>query len=319
MERTLRIPPSVAPDGIATVTALRAAGLSAGMIARRCRPGGPWQRLQPGVVMLGVGAPTRRQLQRAAIALAGPEAVITGVDALRCYGLELPLPRSVRLLLPNRQRLLPKEFVLVERTCRVPPPSVRAGLPYAPPARAAIDAARNTSDPAMLRTVLTLPIHHGLCTREDLVGELEAGNQRGSAAVRAALARFESAMATLLHARAHRLLRGAPLPPPRWNVTIYDRKRRAIGYADAWWDEVGLAWQLDAAQPESAPPAKGHLALTAAGVLVVRTPAEVLRESARTERARFEVIRALSSAFLSATRRPRPQLRGHCASMPAAA
>lgn len=319
MNRTLRIPADVAPDGIATVSALRAAGVSASMIARRCRPGGPWRRLQPGVVMLSPGTATRRQLQRAAVALAGPEAVISGADALRAHGVNLPAPRSIRLLVSNQRRLLPREFVIVERTTRMPAPVVRGGLPFAPPVRAAVDAARTASDPVWLRSALALTVHHGLCTREELHAELAEGNQRGSAAVRVALGHFESALATVLHSRAHRLLRDAPLPAPRWNVTVCDRRRRPIGYADAWWDEVGVAWQLDAGGPRRPVHPKGHLAMMAAGVIVVRTPSDVLDDAIGGELARAEVIRTLTSAFLSAARRPRPPLEGRCALMPDAA
>mgnify|MGYP006976814502 FL=1 len=102
--RTVSIPPEIAPDGVAPVTALLRAGISHSMITRRCRAGGPWRRLLPGVVMLANSEPTRKQLLRAAITYAGPRAVITGVDALNAYGVQLPAPHTVRLLVPVEQR-----------------------------------------------------------------------------------------------------------------------------------------------------------------------------------------------------------------------
>lgn len=314
--RTLKVPAAAAPDGVATVAALRDAGLSTTMITKRCRPGGPWQRLLPGVVMLDSGPPSRRQQLRAAVALAGPEAVITGVDALRAQGLDLPAPHAIRLLLPTQRRLMPKDFVVVERSTRMPEPRVLAGLPFAPAARAALDVARGTSDPVLLRKVLAMVALNGLATRDELQRELDAGNQRGSSAVRLALRDFDATTASMLHLEASRILHSTPLPPPRWNVTVYDRKGRAIGYADAWWDEVAVAWQIGQPNAAGPVPPHRHLALTAAGAQVVRTPASAVHEAVTDERKRQPIIRALSSAFLAAARRNRPPLEGRCLSLP---
>lgn len=316
MARTITVPRTAAPDGIATVSDLLDVGVTAGMIARRCRPGGPWRRLQPGVVMLGTGPPSRQQVRRAAVALAGEEAVITGVDALAVRGVELPHPSWVRLLVPVGHRPTSREFVMIERTTRLPEPLVRDGLRFAPAARAAIDAARNTDDPVALRKVLALAVHHGLCSPDELRSELDQGNQRGSSSVRAALRQFGSAMATLSHAHAQRVLERTPLPPPRWNVTLHDRRGRPLGYADAWWDDAGVAWQIMSGHDQRT---NGHLALTAAGVTVVRTGAEVLHGPASTEWGRREVIKQLCSAYLAASRRRRPPLEGRSSAISAAA
>lgn len=312
----MKVPAGVAPDGIASVAALQAAGVSHSMITKRCRPGGPWRRLLPNVVMLDTGMPSRRQRLQAAIALAGPEAVITGIDALRAYGVDLAAPYPVRLLIPTRQRLASKDFVTVERTTRVPKPIMRDGLPFAPPARAALDVARGTSDLWLLRAALALPVLHGLCDHDRLLSELDAGNQRGSSAVRVALRQLDATAASLLHAHASRLLRETPLPPPRWNVTVYDRKRRPMGYADAWWDDVGLAWQLGPPCPTSPAPAHGHLALTTAGVVVVRTPAAEVRVAANDPDEREPIVRELVAAFAEASRRQRPPVEALCQSIP---
>ncbi|RDG29968.1 hypothetical protein DVH02_34555, partial [Streptomyces corynorhini] len=52
---------------LATARQLRAAGLSSSTTARRCRPGGPWQRPLPGVVLIQTGEPTARQRLLAAV------------------------------------------------------------------------------------------------------------------------------------------------------------------------------------------------------------------------------------------------------------
>lgn len=314
--RTVSIPPEIAPDGVAPVTALLRAGISHSMITRRCRAGGPWRRLLPGVVMLANSEPTRKQLLRAAITYAGPRAVITGVDALNAYGVQLPAPHTVRLLVPVEQRLAPKEFVTVERTTRMPKPIMRDGLPFAPPSRAAVDVARGTSNIALLRSALALPVMHGLCDHDSLQRELEAGNQRGTAAVRLALRQLDVTATSALHSNAAALLQHAPLPPPQWNVTIQDCRRRPLGYADAWWDEIGLAWQFEPAVPESATPAHGHLALTAAKVIVVRTPAADVRAALDDFSLRNMIVRELAAAFAEAGTRERPRVEARCLSVP---
>lgn len=317
--RTLRIPSDIAPDGIVAAATLQEIGLGRSMIAKRCRPGGPWQRPLPGVVMLGTGPPSRRQQLRAAIAYGGPNAVITGVDALRAQGVALPGEHAVRLLLPASRRITPKGFLEVERSTRMPSPILRDGMPFAPPTRAAIDLARSMTDPVTLRRVLAVTALHGLCSQEALCQELEAGNQRGSAGVRLALRTFDATAAAAMHAQAHRVLTDAPLPPPRWNVTIYDRMGRAIGYADAWWDEVGLAWQLGQLSVDRPRATHAHHALTAAGAVVVRTPAEAVRRAAGHAGERLPIVRELAAAFRAATRRPRPNIEGRCLNIAAAA
>ncbi|WP_091810784.1 type IV toxin-antitoxin system AbiEi family antitoxin domain-containing protein [Prauserella marina] len=286
-------------DNIISVTELRAGGLSERAITARCRPEGPWRRLLPGIVLTAPGEPTRRQMERAATAYLRGDGVISGVDALVAHGLDLPRPPTVHVLVPARRRVLPPEFLLLERTSRPPDPVWIDGLPYAPPERAALDAARREHDPDLLRDLLTLPVYYGLCTLDQLGDELDAGNQRGSSAVRAELRNIGEQADTGVHGMARQTLTEAPLPPPRWNITVCDRLGKPIGQVDAWWDEVGMGWQLSPAdeKPDT------RLALTAAGVIVVRTSAHRLRTERRT------VILELTSAFSRATIRPRPHVR----------
>jgi hypothetical protein len=289
---------------VITTARLRAAGLSSGRIASRCRPGGPWRRLLPGVVLLGPGAPTRRQQLRAAVAKFGTESVVTGLDALCAHGARHPVPWGIQLLVPLHRRMEPGEFVVTQRTGRMPEPVLIDGIPFAPAARAALDAARREIDPRRIKGLLKLPLYWGLCTKEELCAELDAGNQRGSAAVREVLHELDTASGTFAHAMAREVLDRAPLPPPVWNVTICDLRGRPIAVADAWWGEIGLAWLLS-------PPGKevtGHgltpLALKAAGVVVLCTPAEKLQEAPE------EVRREITSAFAEAAQRARPKVQG---------
>ncbi|WP_245783112.1 hypothetical protein [Amycolatopsis sacchari] len=290
-------------DEVTTTARLRAMGVTPHAIASRCRPGGPWRRLLPGIVMLEAGDPTRRQKLRAAQFYAGADSVVSGIDALRAYGIRATPRDPVHLLVPVQRRLHSQEFVRLERTSRLPRPDVIDGIAFAPPARATLDVARRVRDPERLRRLLSLPVYYGLCTADDLRAELDAGNQRGSASVREMLRNLGSMGETYLQGAARELLEAVPLPPPVWNVTVCDSLGRPIGVVDAWWDEVALGWQFGGAAQEDGGPKMNHLALVAAGVVLVRTAPEQLRDQIR------RIAQELTSAFANAARRRRPKVR----------
>ncbi|GAA4546692.1 hypothetical protein [Amycolatopsis samaneae] len=289
-----------AGSGVVSTKQLRSAGVSARRTARLSGPGGPWRRLHPGVFLLHNTAPTRRQMLHAAIARFGDDVVITGTDALRAHGINYRLTNEIQLLV-STQRRLTAPGIVTHRTARLPDPVLLDGLPFAPASRAALDLARQEPDPGKMAYLLTLPLHWGLCDKADLMAELDAGNQRGSAAVRAAL-RGISEQEAFAQGWAAMVLDVAPLPPPSWNVTVCDLRGRRIGTADAWWDEVGLAWRYRAgtAQPDDG---FSHLALTATGIVLVRCTLRQLQERSR------EVAAELVRGFAQAARTPRPKVR----------
>ncbi|WP_326568598.1 hypothetical protein VSH64_43740 [Amycolatopsis rhabdoformis] len=285
--------------GVIDLRTLRSAGVSTRRAARLAQPGGPWRRVYPGVFVAQNKPPTRLQLLHAAIARYGPSAVITGIDALRAHGVTHPLTGEIHLLLPHYRRPRAEAGVLTHRTARMPEPVLIDGLPYATAPRAALDLARRETDPVAVQRFTTLPLFWGLCDRAELQAELDAGNQRGSSAVRAVLRTLDD-HETFTHGQALRILRDTPLPPPRWNVTICDLRGRRIGLADAWWDEVGLAWRYRTA---AGPTDFSHLALTATGTVLVRCTPRQLDET------RAEVSRELVRAYTQAARTPRPKVR----------
>ncbi|HEX6344232.1 hypothetical protein [Umezawaea sp.] len=175
-------------DGVTSTSDLLESGVARYTIETRCRPGGPWRRLLPGVLLLSPGEPTRRQRLRAALVYAGPRAVITGIDALHGQGLPgLPLPPRVHVLQQPDQRLNNHDFLLLERTTRRPQVVLNTDLPLATPTRATLDAARREQHPLRLHQLLAAVLRAGLCTAPDLLTELDAGSKRGAAAPRAAL------------------------------------------------------------------------------------------------------------------------------------
>jgi hypothetical protein len=229
--------------------------------------------------------PTRRQRLRAAVAYAGQEAMVSGIDAMRAHGVDVPLPPEVLVLAPSRRRLASGPYLTVERTARLPTPVILAGLPYAPLTRATLDAARSAGNHEQLRALLTSAVE--LCTVAGLRAELNAGNQRGSAAVRALLTEGLASTTDVIpvtDALAKRALRMTALPPPCWHTPVHDDSGMLLGIPDAWWPEVSLAWDVSTQARHHDP-----RVWAAAGVTLVRsdpdglhnTPREVMEELVR--------------------------------------
>ena len=58
---------AAAHDGVVTARALVALGVPESTVYHRCRDGGPWQRLAPGIILMTTGHPTTGQLVTAAL------------------------------------------------------------------------------------------------------------------------------------------------------------------------------------------------------------------------------------------------------------
>lgn len=161
-------------------------GLPLRDVLRHCLPSGPWQQVLPGVVLQKPSPPTRLDRLRAVLFFVGPDSVITGADALSRQGAQLPLPRHIHVLAgKNMRRSHP--WILLERTNRLPTVVERNGLRLAPPARAALDLARRSTNPRAVVEILDAVIDARLCSPGDLHEELERSCRRGTALVRQAL------------------------------------------------------------------------------------------------------------------------------------
>jgi hypothetical protein len=111
------------PHRVARAAELVGLGFTGGAIQARCRPGGPWQRLAPGVILLSNGPPSRSQLIACAVRYAGPGAVVTGWDALIRHGMSPPAaPGDVHVLIPHGRQVRSTGHMHVERTTRSPDP-----------------------------------------------------------------------------------------------------------------------------------------------------------------------------------------------------
>jgi len=311
--RTHQLQPDELSDlcgAVVHVSELERHGIGRRTIAYRCRPGGQWRRLLPGVVLLSNGAPTRNDRRQASLVYAGADAVLTGLDALELHGMRrAPVPSGpVHLLIPADRRRVGAGRVLCERTDRLP--VVEPGRwPLAPLPRAVLDFARRCGDRNEVRAALAETVQRGRCTPAKLAAELAAGSQRGSALPRTVLFEISDGVRSVAEAKARVLVQRSGLPRPIWNPRLVDAVTgRFIAMPDAWFDQVGLAWEIDSYEWHLSPDdydatLARRAAMMAAGITVVHhQPSRVTTQSAA-------VLDELRRTYAQAALRPRPAVR----------
>lgn len=165
---------------VLTARQLREHGISAADLAERCRPGGPWQQILPGVHLLHPGPPTSEERLHAVLLYAarrtpaapacdgepsvpaqggtdhrGPEAMITGLAALALHRFSSAPPLlsldRIDVLVPRTRRLRSAGFAQVVRAQTPPAPVEVTGLPVAPVPRALADAVGRLAGPQAAR------------------------------------------------------------------------------------------------------------------------------------------------------------------------
>jgi hypothetical protein len=297
--------PSMFRHHVATSAELVALGLPARVIEERCRDGGPWRRLQTGIVLLGDEPPSRAQRIQAALTVAGPEAVLTGVDALAIHGLSgAHLDGPVHVLIPPRRQSRLVDGVFFDRTNVLPVPQLRARFPVAPLPRATIDTCRRAPSAEHVRALLTSVIREARISPAALREELSRAGSRGTALPRRILAELDDGVRSLAQGWAKRLIHRAGLSTPGWRVPITSPTGAHLATPDAWWDDVGLAWHVsyafDLTPTDYATVLSQSAHLTAAGIVVVHTPSVQLRDNPA------EVADLLRAAHAQAAARPRP-------------
>jgi hypothetical protein len=297
------------PAGVATRKDLLDVGLSASAITRACQAGGPWRSPVRGIIVLSDGQITPRQRARAALLRCGDPCVITGVAAARLYGIRgLPPDDRLHLLVPNERQVSGTTLFIVIRTRRMPVPVVRDGLPLAPVARALVDATVPLCEADAVRALFAGAIQRGLCTPAELAIELAQVQRPYTALARSVLEEVTDGVRSTAEAWARRLVLRSGLPAPQWNVGVRRADGRLIGVADAWWDDVGLVWEIDSREWHLDPEAhdrdtRRQSGFAAEGIPVIHTRPSRLR----TERA--EVLDELMRAHANASRSPRPRVR----------
>ena len=290
---------------VVRVADLQGEGFARSTITHRCRAGGPWRWLLPGVVALHNGPPTRDDRRRAALLYCGA-CVLTGLDALQLHGMRrMPSPSGpVHVLVPANVRRLGAGRVLVERTDRLPQ-AASGRWPLAPIGRAALDFARRSRDRTDVRSTLAEVVQRRRCTAAELNAELALGSGRGSALPREVLREIGAGVHSVAEAEARKLAQRSGLPTPRWNVPVHDGAGRFVAIPDAWFDDVAMAWEIDSLEwhlsPEDyAATLDRRAAMMAAGIVVVHHQPKKLRDDPA------QVLSDLRANHAHASRRPRP-------------
>ncbi|MCE7011651.1 hypothetical protein LWC34_53890 [Kibdelosporangium philippinense] len=271
------------PHRIASAADLIDLGLTGTTVKRRCSPGGPWQRLLPGILLLDSTAPTREQLVQAALRYAGRDAIVTGADALALHGARTAIPGGrIHLLMPCKRFVRSSASVLVERTASPPRPVLRNGLLTAPLARAAVDTARRIDNRALVAALFAEMVFHKGIRLDELNTEVVMGKRRGSTLCQEVLHDIGERIRAGVASSARDLVLRAGLPPPQWNVPVDDARGNPLGTVTGAWDDAKLAWDVHAFDFDPAPASyptalKRGSRLAATGLLVLHTPAAQLR------------------------------------------
>ncbi|HEY1919668.1 MAG TPA: hypothetical protein VGH27_29205 [Streptosporangiaceae bacterium] len=277
-------------------------------LRHRVRPGGPWQTLVRGVYVAQNGVPSVDQRDMAALLYAGPGSVLTGFAALRQFGLEVPAPAVVDVLVPSARRRRGHGFVRLVRTTRMPPLNCFDGeIRFAMVARAVADAARGLTNVREVRTLVAGAVQKGWCGIEDLRGELRTGPASGSALLRRVLAEVGGGVRSVAECDFSDLIARSGLPEPMFNARLF-AGQMLIAVVDAWWPAAGVAAEVDSRQWHMSPEdwehtLARHAKLTAHGILALHfTPRQI-----RTEP--DHVVAAIRAAIQSRPQPGRPAIR----------
>lgn len=234
---------------VATHAELRDAGVPMSTITHRIRPGGPWARILPGVVLAHRGTPTPFERRLAAVKYAGSGARLTGLDALAESGVatarRLGSPR-VHVLVPHTCRRTSHGFALVTRTRRDDPVIVERGLRCSTLARATIDACRWLVRLDDVRGLIADVVQHHGVSAADLVAEVRAAARQRTALSNAVLREIWEGIRSVAEARLRAALRRAGIPQPLWNHELRQPSDGSlVAVPDALWPEVGLVAEID--------------------------------------------------------------------------
>jgi hypothetical protein len=220
-------------------------GLTKKALAYRIRAGGPWQRLLPGVYLVGTGTASARQRDVAALLHAGPRSVLTGLAAVRHHSFRVSQPSVVTVLVPAGVRRQSTGFVQIQRTARMPAEfCVDGAVRFVLAARAVGDAVRSMTSFRDARALVAQAIQRQRCSIAQLEAELAQGSVKGSAALRAALEEVRAGVRSVPEGDLRRLIKRGRIPVPVFNARLYVG-RKLVAVVDAWWEEAGVGAEVD--------------------------------------------------------------------------
>ena len=260
-------------------------GMSPEELRHRIRPDGPWQRLLAGVYLAATGAPTRRQLEVAALLCAGTSSVLTGMAALLHHGIRVRETRTITVLVPAGQARASRAYVRVWPTTRMPEFVFTDGaVRFADAARAVADAARELGSFREVRAVTADAVQRGRCRIDQLAEELAHAPVRQSAWLRRTLAEVADGVRSAAEGDLRSLIRAAGLPAPIFNARLYIGPD-LLAVVDAWWPDAGVAVEVDSREWHLSPEdsqrtARRSRGMSAKGIIMLHvTPHQIRTET----------------------------------------
>jgi hypothetical protein len=221
-------------------------GMSPKAVEMRIASSGPWQRLLPAVYVAATGTVTQEQREMASLLYAGRRSMLTGPAAVRRHRLRSPGPDAVDVLIPWDRRRQSVAFVRVHRTRRMPERLYVTGkIRFARPPRAVADAARFFTRFDDVRAVVCEAVQRGVCSVSELIAELDAGPEAGSALLRRALAEVDDGVRSVAEGDFRSLILDSGLPKPMFNARLFAADGTFIAMVDGWWKEAGVAAEVD--------------------------------------------------------------------------
>ena len=288
-------------------------GMPLHQLKYRIRPGGPWQRLLPGVYLTVTGTPTRAQAEMAALRYAGPGSVITGIAALRRQGIRVRESKVITVLIPAGQVRVSRAFVQVWPTTRMPEFAMADGaIRFALAARAVADAARELGSFREVRAVTADAVQPRRCRLDELTEELAHAPIRRSAWLRRALAEVAAGVRSVAEGDLRTLIEAAWLPAPMFNARLYIG-RTLLAVADTWWPDTGVVVEVDSREWHLSPEdwqrtLRRHTAMSKHGIIVVHVTPQQIRTEAG------QVAADIRTALQSGRARPALGIRALAAS-----
>jgi hypothetical protein len=296
------------PRRVFHVTELEKLGVPQSTSYRRARADGRWTRMAPGIILTAPGPPTTDDWIQAALIHGGESAVITGLQGARLHGLKTPRKStSVHVLIPHSRRLQSYPGIKIERTTRMPEPVDRDGIPTAPLIRAVMDGARTWQTRAFTESLLVEAVQQRGWSPGRLISEMDLGSRRGTGLPRDVLRTMTATVRSVPELAALKLLQKTDLPEPAWNVPLVASDGTYLGCPDAWFDDVGLAVEIDSyefhfSKTGYANTTKRNTRYAVNGVLVVQLlPSRITKEPEA-------VVGEIRSAYFAASRRERPNV-----------
>ena len=166
------------------------------------------------------------------------------------------------------------------------------------------DAARILSRFDDVRHVVCEAVQRRACTVAELTEELEAGPVKGSALFREALAEIGDGVRSVAEADFRVLVLRSGLPRPVFNAQLFDADGIFIATVDAWWQEAGVAAEIDSrayhlAAADQDRTTERHDRLAAHGILTLHFPPKRIKTDAPG------IVSELQSAIDKGLARPR--------------